>query len=44
MSKIYHQISKKPGFMKHNGGLFFRDLTKDKYQFKTKVKKNHKVL
>ena len=27
--------------MKHNGGLFFRDLTKDKYQFKTKVKKNH---
>ena len=41
MSKIYHQISKKPGFMKHNGGLFFRDLTKDKYQFKTKVKKNH---
>ena len=41
MSKIYHQISRKPGFMKHNGGLFFRDLTKDKYQFKTKVKKNH---
>ena len=41
MNKIYHQISKKPGFMKHNGGLFFRDLTKDKYQFKTKVKKNH---
>ena len=40
MNKIYHQISKKPGFMKHNGGLFFRDLTKNKYQFKTKVKKN----
>ena len=41
MSEKFEQLSINPGFMKHNGGLFFRDLTKDKYQFKTKVKKNH---
>mgnify|MGYP001204752853 CR=1 FL=1 len=37
--KKFENISTKPGFMKHNGGLMFRTITKKKYQFKTKVKK-----
>ena len=41
MSKLFSQISKKSGFMKHNGGLFFRVLTKNKFQFKTKITKKH---
>jgi len=41
MKKIFKQISNKPGFMKHNGGLFFRKITNDKYQFKTKITKKH---
>ena len=39
--KKFENISTKPGFMKHNGGLMFRTITKKKYQFKTKVKKLH---
>ena len=27
--------------MKHNGGLFFRALTKNRFQFKTKITKKH---
>ena len=41
MSKLFSQISKKSGFMKHNGGLFFRALTKNRFQFKTKITKKH---
>jgi len=41
MKKIFKQISNKPGFMKHNGGLFFKKITNDKYQFKTKITKKH---
>ena len=37
----FKQISKKPGFMKYNGGLLFRKISKSKYQFKIKIKKNH---
>ena len=37
----FENISTKPGFMKHNGGLMFRKINKHKYQFKTKVKKTH---
>ena len=37
----FEQISINPGFMKHNGGLFFRALTKIKFQFKTKITKKH---
>tara|TARA_B100001248_G_scaffold176529_1_gene134045 strand:+ start:119 stop:529 length:411 start_codon:yes stop_codon:yes gene_type:complete len=40
MSK-FENISSKPGFMKHNGGLMFKTISKSKYQFKTKVKKIH---
>ena len=39
--KKFENISNRPGFMKHNGGLLFRELSKNKYQFKTKVKKFH---
>ncbi len=37
--KKFENISTRPGFMKHNGGLMFRSISKKKYQFKTKVKK-----
>tara|TARA_B100000401_G_scaffold405894_1_gene321077 strand:+ start:140 stop:541 length:402 start_codon:yes stop_codon:yes gene_type:complete len=37
----FKQISKKPGFMKYNNGLLFRKISNSKYQFKTKIKKNH---
>ena len=37
--KKFENISTKPGFMKHNGGLMFRKINKNKYQFKTTVKK-----
>tara|TARA_B100000242_G_scaffold276990_1_gene233295 strand:+ start:956 stop:1363 length:408 start_codon:yes stop_codon:yes gene_type:complete len=37
--KKFENISTRPGFMKHNGGLLFREISKNKYQFKTKVKK-----
>ena len=39
--KKFENISTKPGFMKHNGGLLFRAINKNKYQFKTRVKKIH---
>ena len=39
MTVKFENISKKPGFMKHNGGLLFREISKKKYQFKTKVQK-----
>ncbi len=35
------QISNKSGFMKHNSGLLFRKFSKKKFQFKTKIKRNH---
>jgi len=39
--KKFQNISTKSGFMKHNGGLVFRAISKKKYQFKTSVKKFH---
>ena len=41
MSKDFEQISINPGFMKHNGGLLFREISKKEYEFKTKIDKNH---
>tara|TARA_Y100000590_G_scaffold462514_1_gene626819 strand:- start:113 stop:628 length:516 start_codon:yes stop_codon:yes gene_type:complete len=41
MEKEFEQISVKPGFMKHNGGLFFRTISENEYQFKTIIKENH---
>ena len=41
MTKKFEQISLKPGFMKHNGGPFFRSITENDYEFKSKVNENH---
>ena len=41
MNKEFEQISVKPGFMKHNGGLLFKKISENEYQFKTTIKKNH---
>ena len=39
--KKFKQISIKKGFMMHNGGLLLRDISKTKFEFKTKIKKYH---
>ena len=41
MSDKFEQISLKPGFMKHNGGVLFRNISGDEYEFKSKISKNH---
>jgi len=41
MSNEFEQISIKPGFMKHNGGLLFRTVSEKEYEFKTKINENH---
>jgi len=41
MNKNFEQISIKPGFMKHNGGLLFKTVSENEYQFKTVITKNH---
>ena len=41
MNNEFEQISIKTGFMKHNGGLFFRKVTESEYQFKATVTENH---
>ena len=41
MSKKFEQISLKPGFMKHNGGVLFKTISKDEYEFKTTINENH---
>jgi len=39
--KKYRQLSKKSGFLKNNGGLLFRKINNNKFQFKAKIKKIH---
>ena len=41
MSKKFEQISLKPGFMKHNGGILFKAISQNEYHFKTTIKENH---
>ena len=41
MSKDFEQISLKPGFMKHNGGVLFKTISENEYEFKTTIKENH---
>jgi acyl-coenzyme A thioesterase PaaI-like protein len=41
MNKDFEQISIKPGFMKHNGGLLFQTISETEYLFKAKINKNH---
>ena len=41
MSNEFEQISLKPGFMKHNGGLLFKTISESEYIFKTTINENH---
>ena len=40
-NRKFQQISTKPGFMKHNGGLLFRNKSTTEYEFKSTIKKKH---
>jgi uncharacterized protein (TIGR00369 family) len=37
----FEQISLKPGFMRHNGGLLFRNISETEYEFKSTINENH---
>ena len=41
MNSKFEQISLKHGFMKHNGGLLFRNISGSEYEFKSIINKNH---
>ena len=41
MSNKFEQISIKPGFMRHNGGVLFRSVSETEYEFKSTISKNH---
>ena len=41
MSNKFEQISIKPGFMKHNGGVLFRTISNTEYEFKSIITENH---
>ena len=37
MTEEFKQISTTNGFMKHNGGILFRTISENEYEFKTKI-------
>ena len=41
MSGEFEQISLKQGFMKHNGGVLFKNVSETEYEFKSTVNQNH---
>ena len=41
MTEEFKQISTTSGFMKHNGGILFRTISENEYEFKTKINENH---
>ena len=41
MSNSFEQISLKHGFMKHNGGVMFRNISENEYEFKSIINENH---
>ena len=41
MSNRFEQISLKPGFMKHNGGILFKNISETEYEFRTIINENH---
>ena len=41
MSNSFEQISVKHGFMKHNGGVMFRNISESEYEFKSVINENH---
>ena len=40
MQNKFEEISLKPGFMKHNGGVLFRTISEIEYEFKTTISEN----
>ena len=40
MTEKFKQISIKPGFMKHNGGILFRKISDTEFEFKTTIDEN----
>ena len=41
MSDKFEQISLKSGFMKHNGGVLFRNISENEFEFKSTINENH---
>ena len=41
MVNEFQQISLNPGFMKHNGGVMFRNISDTEYEFKSTINENH---
>tara|TARA_A100001015_G_scaffold173737_1_gene193117 strand:+ start:1178 stop:1582 length:405 start_codon:yes stop_codon:yes gene_type:complete len=41
MSNEFEQISLNPGFMKHNGGVLFRNISDNEFEFKSTINQNH---
>ena len=41
MSNNFEELSIKPGFMKHNGGIMFKNISETEYEFKTTINENH---
>ncbi len=41
MTEKFEQISIKQGFMKHNGGVMFRGVSDNEYEFKSTINENH---
>ena len=41
MSNEFEQISLKNVFMKHNGGVMFRNISESEYEFKSIINQNH---
>jgi len=41
MKQDFEQISRISGFMHHNGGLYFREISENEYEFKATIKEFH---
>ena len=41
MEQKFEQISTTNGFMKHNGGVLFRTVSENEYEFKSRINENH---
>ena len=41
MSNNFKELSIKPGFMKHNGGIMFRNISETEYELKKTINENH---
>ena len=41
MTNEFEQISLKPGFMKHNGGVLFKNISETEYEFKSIINEQH---